>query len=124
MCEKCIALAAGKQTDSFNCDDCGNDTSPSTGIAEYYMVADGVWQEGVAKGKPVDTLCIGCLEKRLGRELVAADFSGYPLNYMGAQSPRLQIRRGAATAEDFVAGFKADNNHYWRLQGGPKEALL
>lgn len=49
------------------------------------MVHDRIW---VQCGAPVRTrisqpgcyLCIGCLEIRLGRELVAADFTGAPVN--------------------------------------------
>jgi hypothetical protein len=116
MCEKCDALLAQKQNVNFNCEDCGNDTSPATGIGEYYMVGDGVWRQATAL-KPAKMLCVGCLEKRLGRELRPDDFYGYSLNYLGApQSPRLRIRLGEATAEELISEFKAADARYWAAQ--------
>jgi hypothetical protein len=75
---------------SFDCHDCGADTS-IRGIQEHYMVLEQTWRK-VAKRN--ETLCIGCLEKRLGRRLKPADFWYYPVNYDGQfpQSQRLQSR--------------------------------
>lgn len=63
------------------CSVCNVDTS---NINEYYMVKRRVWlwvtscpQE--RKGY----LCIGCLEKRLGRKLLPEDFTGVPVNRLG-----------------------------------------
>lgn len=53
------------------CMDCGVNTSPSAGgagVEEYYMVSDELWTFGDG------FLCIGCLEKRIGRRLVLSDF--------------------------------------------------
>jgi hypothetical protein len=83
--------------DDWMCADCGVDTDK---IHEYYMVHDVVWQE--AGGKRDDMmLCVGCLEKRLGRELKPSDFSDAPLNdpRIAYQSRRLWLRVGGATAE-------------------------
>jgi hypothetical protein len=55
------------------CKDCGIHTA---GI-EYYMVHDTVWKKaGMDRG----CLCLTCLETRLGRPLVKADFPPYPIN--------------------------------------------
>lgn len=74
---------------SLPCDDCGVDTTPEPPAGwEYYMVHDPVW---AAAGMPVPDdpegfvgegiLCIGCLEKRLGRKLTPDDFTGAPVNW-------------------------------------------
>lgn len=60
----------------FICLDCKVDTSA---INEYYMVHDHVWL-AVVNSKTTGMLCIGCLEKRLGRTLKFADFSPCLLN--------------------------------------------
>lgn len=52
------------------CLDCGVNTSE---IGEDYMVFDDVWQ--AANPEEMGRLCVGCLEKRLGRELGPADFT-------------------------------------------------
>jgi hypothetical protein len=67
------------------CIDCGVDTAPNDDRrrrrgarkSEYYMVHDAVWAAaGMSKQEPMlygensgDFLCIGCLERRLGRTL-------------------------------------------------------
>jgi hypothetical protein len=74
----------------YLCIDCGRDT---LGIDEYYMVTDSVWGDAT----PFDEggmLCIECLELRLGRILVQADFMDCPVNSGSVfeQSPRLKAR--------------------------------
>jgi hypothetical protein len=56
------------------CNDCGMETlSAEPGVpTEHYSVDDDVWRQAGA-GKR-DHLCIGCLEKRLGRQLNRHDF--------------------------------------------------
>lgn len=96
MCDKCVALSKGMGGGLFNCADCGNDTSPTTGIAEYYMVSSSLWHDAV-NGRPASILCIGCLEKRIGRKLKAYDFGGngsFPVNSIYEHSPRLRNRLG------------------------------
>lgn len=94
MCKKCegIALSArGIKVPGLDCKQCGTDIS-QMGIKEWYMVEDAVWKPA-AKGD--DVLCIGCLEKRLGRMLRPEDFEGYRINYIqgdNEMSPRLQSR--------------------------------
>lgn len=58
----------------WECKDCGVDTRN-----EYYMVHDSIWKSA---GLPLDggLLCVSCLEQRLGRGLIAADFTSYPVN--------------------------------------------
>jgi len=69
------------------CVDCGIDTCPRTGKRgsrrkgrwEYYMVHNAVWAKA---GMEPDGghLCIGCLERRLGRMLRPRDFTDAPIN--------------------------------------------
>lgn len=63
------------------CVDCGANTAPCTGKRgcrhagkwEHYMVHNEIWEE--AGMSPDDGhLCIGCLEKRIGRRLQPNDF--------------------------------------------------
>ena len=61
------------------CTDCGIDTTAPT-TTEWYMVKHDVWAES---GMPEEGfLCIGCLERRLGRILDSDDFFRCKLNYM------------------------------------------
>jgi hypothetical protein len=62
--------------DIFSCIDCEVDTR-----SEYYMVHDWVWE--LSGMNPYDgMLCIGCLEKRLGRKLIKGDFPNIPINWI------------------------------------------
>lgn len=73
------------------CGDCGVETNHlKAECAEWYMVWDSVWL--AADGGSVDFLCIGCLEKRLGRELIPSDFSSVPLNSLSGYSRSLRLR--------------------------------
>jgi hypothetical protein len=74
------------------CDDCAVNTIE---IGEGYMVVYEVWSEAHPEGRGLcGLLCIGCLERRLGRRLVPSDFTDVPLNRSAWQSPRLRGRRG------------------------------
>lgn len=64
---------------AFSCIDCKADTSA---INEYYMVTDELWAKADMTPEG-GMLCIGCLEKRIGRQLVAKDFPAYPVNAIG-----------------------------------------
>ena len=59
---------------AVNCDDCRVDVIAINEAS--YMVTIPVWQ--AADGNRL--LCIGCLERRLGRTLVPADFTHAPAN--------------------------------------------
>ena len=62
------------------CADCGFDTTDH----EYYMVRNDVWAQAIGHEIPPQDdgvyLCIGCLEKRIGRTLSRRDFIDCPLN--------------------------------------------
>jgi hypothetical protein len=68
----------------WRCRDCGIDTDA---IDEYYMVADPVWDP--ATDGMAGHLCVGCLERRLGRTLHAGDFTDWLINTTD------QLRRSA-----------------------------
>lgn len=72
----------------FVCKDCSANTLH---IDEYYMLTDEVWDSIYKKRRGM--LCIGCVESRLGRKLVPADFADVPLNYFPTFSKRLADRR-------------------------------
>ena len=56
------------------CVDCGKNTFQTD---DYYMVKQWIWEKfGVGHGM----LCIGCLEKRMGRKLTKDDLTDCPLN--------------------------------------------
>lgn len=63
------------------CIDCNTETNPvgPGQRSEMYMVHDDVW---AAAGMEPNggCLCVGCLEKRLGRRLWSGDFRDVPLN--------------------------------------------
>jgi hypothetical protein len=62
----------------WNCVDCQVNTSK---INEYYSVNDAIHEQA---GLTYDeSLCIGCLEKRIGRRLYSSDFREAPLNWVG-----------------------------------------
>lgn len=69
--------------------------------SETYMVHDHVWK--AAGMEPWGgVLCIGCLEKRIGRRLIPDDFTDEPFNTMPG-TPRLMDRRG--TLVDVLGDF-------------------
>jgi len=63
------------------CVDCGVDVQPIQNgpRAERYVVHDEVW---AAAGMTPNggELCVGCIESRLGRQLVPGDFTDCPMN--------------------------------------------
>ena len=68
-----------------NCVDCGVDTMGENSH-EIYMVFGSIWRaSGVCECK---LLCIGCLERRIGRLLHSGDFTRCPLNYLNAKGLR------------------------------------
>ena len=74
--------------EAFACVDCSVNTLD---INEYYMVHNHLWPIGSDDGM----LCIGCLEKRIGRTITSADFTDCLLNnpcYETARSDRLLNR--------------------------------
>jgi hypothetical protein len=106
--------------ESWECIDCGMNTAPgclnrvemenaakalgvlwkTEGVtqhidnrSEIYAVRDSVWKKAGVE-RMGGCLCIGCLEKRIGRSLKPKDFPrGEPLNQTPG-TPRLLQRRG------------------------------
>jgi len=94
-----VDMTEPKPLVDFSCEDCASDYD------EYYMVQNDIWKVyGAGKGM----LCIGCLEKRIGRKLRRQDFIDLPINEINAetQSLRLQARlspepsKAAPSADD------------------------
>jgi hypothetical protein len=94
------------------CSDCGMDTEPwppHRGTQEHYVVRDDVWQQaGMPLGKMNaddhlgitggGILCVGCIEKRLGRLLTIDDFSPITHSLLKEcqNTPRLLSRVGVS----------------------------
>lgn len=80
----------------FDCVDCGK----STFQTEYYMVHNHLW---AAAGMERDNgmLCILCLESRLGRMLVEADFTSAPVNYMFFVKNAERFPNGVTTYDEW-----------------------
>jgi hypothetical protein len=89
-------------SDDFDapCADCGTNTTPGQrhryhagygGRWELYVVHDDLWR---AAGMDDGYLCVGCLERRIGRHLTPADFADVPLNEPNPNdTPRLAARK-------------------------------
>jgi hypothetical protein len=103
--------------ESWRCVDCNVNTAPGclnnveaeqvlasgadtvnveiTSKSEIYSVRDAVWKQAGMKADG-GCLCIGCLEKRIGRQLTPKDFPRQPLNHPGMPGTKrlLSRRRG------------------------------
>ena len=92
----------------FGCLDCGVRVDlREAGQQELYMVSLDIW-DGIFTAEEMEAhtasdgivdepdLCIGCLEKRLGRRLTPSDFPDWVGNDNsdGRATPRLVDRRG------------------------------
>lgn len=82
-----VSILRIKDPAQFNCMDCAVNTAK---IEERYSLKNEVWQQANPRIKGM--LCVGCVEKRLGRELTCADFTDVPLNGWKCQSERLRKR--------------------------------
>jgi hypothetical protein len=111
-----ITNLKGLATENWCCVDCGVDTAPGClsrieleiaytinpnaevpqrfgDDTEVYFVRDNVWKKAGMDGFD-GCLCIGCLEKRIGRRLKPRDFDkDHPFNDLPG-SERLMSRRG------------------------------
>jgi hypothetical protein len=74
-------------------------------IGEYYMVKDDVWEQAWAGRRKSwhaldgqEILCIGCLEKRIGRTLTKHDFGNAPIN-----DPRFDPNKSARLLDRLTA---------------------
>lgn len=119
--EKKIESRFSTTPETWACVDCGFDTAPGVlsrermeaafaadhqaitytvdDSSEIYMVRNKVWKAaGMSVFDDSGCLCIGCLEKRLGRTLVPKDFSRrHPCNrWPGTE--RLRARRDRVVA--------------------------
>jgi hypothetical protein len=124
-------IEPGKFPESWCCIDCGVNTAPgclnraqaerafaqlkaagalaiATGVtfkvndrSEFYAVRDKVWK--AAGVEPMGgCLCIGCLERRIGRKLRPKDFSDHNGN-RAPGTPRLLNRRGQRAPQEDAA---------------------
>jgi hypothetical protein len=91
-------LDAGRTRDGRGtwhlCDDCGLNTQE---IGEQYMLHNSVWTAATGVSHKwmamIGFLCIGCIERRLGRQLTKADFSDVDINKdRRPRSSRLRAR--------------------------------
>jgi hypothetical protein len=73
----------------WHCDDCGRNCDD-----EYYWLRSEVWEAAGMMHMGPGFLCVGCLEERLRRPLVGADF----VHIDPAGSERLQARGKALSA--------------------------
>jgi hypothetical protein len=79
------------------CVDCRTNVTPNTPPGSqdwcWFMVRNHIWQAAGFTKFGDGCICLDCLEKRLGRELTAADLLPCPLNdpddYAGRDIPRL-----------------------------------
>jgi hypothetical protein len=96
----------------FPCADCSMIlTIRSTGLGamfdghnhEWFMVKDNVWARGQRGGK-CRFLCVGCLERRIGRKLSSDDFKrSAKVNFVDQTSAKLRRRmRGLKPAKRLV----------------------
>jgi hypothetical protein len=91
------------------CADCSIGTYT---IGEYYMVKKHVWEQAWAgRRKPwhgkidgQEILCIGCLEKRIGRKLTACDFIDAPVNHIDNWRKSDRLRNRLASNKGTVKG--------------------
>lgn len=81
-----------RKWEPFRCADCDVNVGE---IREYaYAVHSSIWEKSGAGDGSSTYLCVGCLENRLGRELVPDDFDMVAINNRrpAQQSERLQSR--------------------------------
>lgn len=84
MSDRLTVTAAGRRTardwNRAPCEDCGRATiGTRKAPGEWYMVHDQVWAQAGMEAFG-GCLCVGCLEQRLGRQLVPADFKDVEAN--------------------------------------------
>jgi hypothetical protein len=97
------------------CVDCGVDVHET---GEYYMLHDAVWNSAwIGRYRsPIGLdgqLCIGCLERRLGRTLMHCDFTDGPVNK--ERSPRSDRLRDRLTTKTGSMTF--DGMIAWAVEG-------
>lgn len=95
------------ETPASLCAACGADT---TALGEYYMLVDTVWTRAARGGER--SLCLGCVEVRLGRRLGPDDFADAPVNRWPRMSPGERRRSHLLGLPGFVLS-DADVPLYW-----------
>lgn len=70
-----MAQKSTRRRARFLCEDCGCDTGK---MKEFYFIHTHLWLS--VSSSISGMLCIGCLEIRLGRQLVASDFTDASIN--------------------------------------------
>ena len=101
-----------------NCADCGVGTNT---LGENYVVHDEIWQQAWAgRLKPwheldgQQILCIGCLDKRIGRTLVSCDFDiDAPIN--DPNQPDISDRMRDRLTNGGVVGWSLRRT-FWQLK--------
>ena len=79
-------IAAGRRNYSFPCS--------FDSRCEVYIVHDHIWK-AAGMGPYTGCLCIGCIERRIGRELTPMDFDAdHPFNKQLPGTQRLLQRQG------------------------------
>lgn len=110
-----------KSINRIFCMGCGLDIDR---LAEYaYMVRDSIWFS-VAETKH-GYLCIGCLEKRLGRRLVVEDFSDVLINKLDRwrKSMRLRSRLGTLGGVEWIKRKSRGIVHAKKISENPADQL-
>jgi hypothetical protein len=77
-----------KNRNKWLCLDCKRDTS-SRGLSEHYFVNLDLWMSVV--GSKTGMLCIGCLEKRIGRKLIPSDFPNVHINRISTAGMSIRL---------------------------------
>lgn len=91
-----LAHMAAEALDELTDDRCFSCRTDTYASGEYYMVRPELWRTYGVEGM----LCIGCLERRVGRRLTPQDFIDAPINSeeFPDKSDRLKDRLGIACA--------------------------
>lgn len=87
----------------FFCMDCGECTSCN---GEYYMLRDSIWYSAITAMDADGMLCIGCVERRLGRTLNREDFLLCILN-LEKEENFMFFKEGSARMYDRLRTFPA-----------------
>jgi hypothetical protein len=97
------------------CLDCRVDTRRVEGIGEEYSVHEDVWA-ATGLGFRDGMLCIGCLERRIGRLLEPKDFFlDAPLNLWPGRSARLESRlSGSRPRDGVIERLQWEHRHAYR----------
>jgi hypothetical protein len=93
------------------CDDCGSPLyvipagilGGGDGSGEWFMLKDRVWSASQSMGD-ARFLCVGCIERRIGRRLSSTDFRrSAKVNFAGTKTPKLRQRmRGLEPARRLI----------------------